>query len=124
MLWNLAIRTSLPQAINYYQEILTHYPDSNHAPQAQWWIFWHKYKLNENKAQLVSISSAAASKYNHSKLAGVFYFGQAKFLKQCSTISELLFIISKQPSCFLTIIMGGGRHTQPGFAKLTYRYLL
>ena len=81
VLWNLAIRTSLPQAINYYQEILTHYPDSNHAPQAQWWIFWQKVKLNQNQSQLASLSAAAANKYSHSKLASRFLFWTGKIFE-------------------------------------------
>ncbi len=80
IIWNLAIRSNMPQCLSYYQQILTYYPSSNYAPEAQWRIFWPRIKQSKDKS-LIAIGNwcaAAANKYSQSKLAPRFMFWAGK----------------------------------------------
>jgi soluble lytic murein transglycosylase len=86
VLWNLATRASVPKALSYYQQIVTYYPTSSYAPEAQWRIFWQRIKQGNGKS-LAAVGTwcyAAANKYSHSRLAPRFMFWAGK-------ISEVVF---------------------------------
>ncbi len=86
VIWNLGIRSNLSQALDYYQQIVTSYPRSVYAPDAQWRIFWQRIRQSKGKS-LIAIGnwcSAAAKKYNGSKLAPRFLFWAGKLSEAVS----------------------------------------
>ena len=107
VLWNMAIRAPLAQGLNFYQELLVHYPSSKYAVDAQWRILWQKYKASKGKALLAVANSCifAANKYGNSPLAPRFLFGLAKYLKLCLVNSKQLIIMPKQRQLTRMIIM-------------------
>ena len=92
-LWNIAIRKSPTEAIHYYQDILTYHPQSIHAPEAQWWILWYKFKSTKINlaAALPSLFYKAAIKYNHEQLAPRFLYWAGKISEKLNNKQDANF---------------------------------
>jgi len=86
VLWNIAIRNSSTEALHYYQDLLAHYPQSIHAPEAQWWILWHKFKSTKTSLApaMAGLFYRAAIKYNHCPLTPRFLFWAGKISENTS----------------------------------------
>ncbi len=84
VLWNLAIRSNFTDALRYYQDLITHYPDSTFAPEAQWVLLWHKFKSTKTiwLPALSELFHKAAIKYNQCSLTPRFLFWAGKTLEK------------------------------------------
>jgi len=86
-LWNIAVRASDTDATPLFQRLIKEYPTSEHAPEAMWWMFWHRTKviypagLAKNKLQaeaLASMAENAALRYPTHRSAARFLFWAGK----------------------------------------------
>lgn len=86
-LWNIAVRASDSDATPLFQRLVKEYPTSEHAPEATWWMFWHRTKviypagLAKNKAQaeaLALMAENAAARYPTHRSAARFLFWAGK----------------------------------------------
>ncbi len=76
-LWNLAVRSSPPQSLAYFRQILSRYPQSNYAPESFWWSFWDDVQHGKLKAAL-SEAAAGQKRYQRSKAAPRLAFWAGK----------------------------------------------
>ncbi len=90
-LWNIAVRASDADATPLFQRLVKEYPTSEHAPEAMWWMFWHRAKviypagLVKNKLQaeaLASMAENAALRYPTHRSAARFLFWAGKIHEQ------------------------------------------
>lgn len=72
-LYNLAIRAPQEEALKYYGELLSKYPDSDFAPESAWWLVWHKIKEGKTEAAL-SLLRQSAAKYEKARAGSRFSF--------------------------------------------------
>ena len=86
-LWNIAVRASDTDATPLFQRLIKEYPTSEHAPEAMWWLFWHRTKviypagLAKNKLQaeaLAGMAENAALRYPTHRSAARFLFWAGK----------------------------------------------
>ncbi|CAN5376114.1 hypothetical protein BH11CYA1_BH11CYA1_38420 [soil metagenome] len=86
-LWNIAVRASDTDATPLFQRLVKEYPTSEHAPEAMWWMFWHRTKiiypagLVKNKLQAVGLANmaeSAALRYPTHRSAARFLFWAGK----------------------------------------------
>jgi len=102
VLWNMAIRAPLAPGLNFYQELLVHYPNSKYAVDAQWRILWQKYKASKGKALQAVANSCifAANKYSNSQLAPRFLFWAGKIFEALSSKQQAAKYYAKATATF------------------------
>jgi len=118
VIWNLAKRTSLPQALNYYQQIVTYYPTSVYAAEAQWRMFWQRIRQSKGKSVIAigNWCSAAAKKYSHSRLAPRFLFWAGKLSEVASNKQQAAIYYQQNQELYPTDYYGQR-------AKARYAYI-
>ena len=76
-LWNLALRSSPPVALSYYNRIVSAHPRSAYAPEASWWLFWNQVKEGKSAAA-ISRAESALKLYGASRAGPRFAFWAGK----------------------------------------------
>jgi soluble lytic murein transglycosylase len=119
VIWNLAIRMSQSPALHYYQQIVTGYPTSAYAPEAQWRIFWQRIKQNKGKSVIVigNWCAAAAKKYSHSRLAPRFLFWAGKLNEIASNKQQAAIYYQQNQELFPTDYYGQRANARYAYLK-------
>lgn len=58
-LFNLASRAEGQEAIDYYAELISKYPDSEFAPETSWWLVWDKIKNDQYTPAMRDLKTGA-----------------------------------------------------------------
>lgn len=85
--WNIAIRSKPPGSLLAYKEIVSHYPNSSYAPEAQWWLFWDmvQNKKGNGLVELIHLADSAAQKFPHAKAHTRFLFWAGKLCEKAGS---------------------------------------
>ena len=81
-LWNVAIRSPLPEAQPLFQKIVSTYPTSEFAPESLWWLVWAQAKIQHQTpaklAAAVSLAHVGMTKYPNTKATAKLAFWAGK----------------------------------------------
>ena len=80
-LYNMAIRSSGPQALNFYNQVITRYPTSAYAPESAWWVAWNLIKSGNSQAAIVHLQSAS-TRYPDARAASRFSYWLGKMYER------------------------------------------
>lgn len=86
-LYNLAIRSSQPEASTYFKLLLKEHPTSAFAPESSWWLAWEQIKGGRS-GEALAICRQAERDYSHTKAAPRLAFWQGKLLERLGRKAE------------------------------------
>lgn len=83
-LFNLGTRADGAQAIAYFNELVTKHPDSQHAPEANWWLVWEQVKQGKTQAAL-NLAKSSIDKYPGNRVQPRFAFWAGKLSERLNS---------------------------------------
>lgn len=80
-LYNMAIRSSGPQALSFYNQVITRYPTSAYAPESAWWVVWNQIQAGNSQAAIAQLQSASTH-YPDARAASRFSYWLGKMYER------------------------------------------
>lgn len=101
-LWNIAKRSPAPASLNGYRELLSRYPHSTYAPEAQWWVFWDmvQHRKGKDLLPLAHVAEASYQKYSSARAAPRFLFWGGKVCEKAGSAKQAEYFYRKAHGSF------------------------